>query len=186
MRGDERRAYSPELLDEAIAQVTELAEREKTAVALCGGLAMQSYGSDRLTKDADFIAEFELNGLEAKRQLSFGGYEAVAKNGVPVDLIVRRDALHGLYDAALDRAISRPGIPCKVVTPDYLAAMKLAAGRPRDILDLHYLITEGPIELERAREIIDEYVGGWYAVRDFDMHVEEAFLEQKREGKVRR
>ena len=42
---------------EAIAAVAELAAESGIAWALAGGLAMILYGSDRLTKDVDIVAE---------------------------------------------------------------------------------------------------------------------------------
>lgn len=188
MTGDDRKAYSPELLDEAIEQVTAAADLAALPIALCGGLAMQSYGSDRLTKDVDVVVgdHGQMPQLTPLRPLSFGGYETRAPNGVPVDVIVRSDDLLALYNTALSTAVSRPGIACLVVRPEYLAAMKLAAGRARDRLDLHYLIT-APGVLDRAltREIVKRYVGGWYAARDFDTHVEDAELAALRERRAR-
>jgi hypothetical protein len=186
MTGEDLKAYSPERLQEAIAQVTELAEREGVRVALCGGLALQSYGSTRLTKDVDFVAERHIEALPNLEPLSFGGSQVCAPNGVPVDLIVRNDAVRPLYESALDTAVGRPSIPCLVVQPVYLAAMKLAAGRARDLADFYFLVNENIIDLGTARVIVDKYVGGWYAARDFDTKVEDAKLEAEREKKARR
>jgi len=46
-----------------VAQVAEIAEREGIRIALCGGLAMQSYGSPRLTRDVDLVADARLSSL---------------------------------------------------------------------------------------------------------------------------
>jgi hypothetical protein len=186
LTGEQRHAYSPERLDEAVGQVTELAEREGIRVALCGGLALQSYGSPRLTKDVDMVADRVLQALPEQRPLSFGGSQVSAPNGVPVDLIVRDDDFRQLYEHALDEAINRPSVPCLVVRAEYLAAMKLAVRRPWDVGDLHWLITaKGILDRDLARRIVRKYVGGQFAVQEFDREVEEAEFEAERERRAR-
>jgi hypothetical protein len=187
MTGDDLKAYSPERLNEAIAEVTALAEKAGVRIALCGGLAMQSYGSPRLTKDVDIVAEATIEGLPVVRRLTFGGIQSTASNGVPVDLIVRADDYAELYEGALREAVSRPGVPCLVTAPEFLAAMKLAARRPRDLLDLHWLVTSRELDLARVRtrQIVRTFVGGRFAADEFDREVEMAEFEAAKERKVR-
>lgn len=156
---------------DAIREVESLAEQHGVRVALIGGLAMQLYGSDRLTADVDFVADGPLPLRDAK-PLSFGGVRGYTSNGVLVDIVVRDDAYAKLYADALAKAIVIDGLP--VVQAEHLAAMKLAAGRPKDDLDLEYLImSDEPINRAAAREIISRYLGE-YAARDFDSIVAEA------------
>lgn len=104
MTSGKRRLLSPEALDEATEQIAAIAKKEGARVALVGGLALQHYGSPRLTGDVDVVAEELLDGLRKGRQLSFGGEATKAPNGVPVDVIVRADGYAALYQEALNRA----------------------------------------------------------------------------------
>jgi hypothetical protein len=186
--GEDRKAYSPERLDEATAQLTELAEKAGVKIALCGGLAMQSYGSERLTKDVDLVAPNVAwaSSLPVVRQLTFGGVQMTAPNGVPVNLIVRVDEFRGLYDSALQNGVSREGVACLVIAPEHLAAMKLAARRPRDTLDLHWLISSKSIDVEATRNLVHRYLGGQFAAQEFEREVELALFEAEREKRLRK
>jgi len=186
MKDEDRKAYSPERIDEAAAQVARLADRAGVRVGLCGGLALQAFGSQRLTKNVDFIAQLPIDGLPIVRKLTFGGMETVAPNGVPVNVIVRDDDYRGLYESALASATKRSGTPCPIASAEYLAAMKLAARRQRDLVDLHWLIVAGGLDLHLTRKIIGQFVGGRFAVDAFDREVDVAKLDAARESRVRR
>jgi hypothetical protein len=58
-----KRFLSTETLDRVANEMTRLARRQKVKAAVVGGLAMQIYGSDRLTMDVDFIADRLVKGL---------------------------------------------------------------------------------------------------------------------------
>ena len=75
-------------------------------------------------------------------------------------------------EAALFQARPFRGSPLPVITREYLAAMKLASGRGKDLDDLAYLILHTPVSLKAARRIIVEHLGP-YAGREFDSFVEE-------------
>jgi len=168
----------PALLEEAANQIVSYAKRHRVRVALVGGLALQRYGSPRLTGDVDFVASAPLPGVPKLRTLSFGGEGVKAPNGVPVCVIRRADAYRRLYVSALAHVTSLDGLP--IVPLEYIAAMKLAAGRTKDIADLEFLISARKLDLPRTREIIHEYVGGRYAVDSFDAIVME--IEWKRKA----
>ena len=55
-----------------------------------------------------------------------------------------------------------------MVSLEYIAAMKLAAGRSKDLLDLEFLVSSRKLNLGLTRKIIHEYVGGMYAADSFD------------------
>ncbi|CAN5124320.1 hypothetical protein BH20ACI1_BH20ACI1_27450 [soil metagenome] len=77
---------------QAIRIVGDLADENGIDWAICGGIAMAIYGSDRNTKDVDFIASQTLP-LKITRQLSFGGHRysvQTAKRIVEVDWIKRK------------------------------------------------------------------------------------------------
>lgn len=110
--------------------------------ALAGGIAMHLYGFTRATKDVDVIASAVLP-LESKMHLSFGGesYEVeVGETKVTVDWIVRDDLFIIFYESALKDALDLAGR--RVVSPEWLAILKYAAKRPKDSLDLRFLLQD--------------------------------------------
>ena len=169
MTSSPKRFLDPELLRKAACEVVCNARRENVGVALIGGYALQAYGSPRLTGDIDFVAAQSLASMSEVGTLSFGGVKTVASNGVPVDLVVRTDDYEPLYEAALEDATTRGGeIP--VVRPEYLAAMKMAANRPRDQADLDFLIGEEVVNVLETRALVRKYLGP-YAAEEFDQIV---------------
>ena len=159
----------------AIEEAAALAREQSVRIALVGGCAMQIYGSDRLTADVDLIANV-YPGVTRKGILSFGGIKTTAKNGTPVDYIVRDDAEADLYDAALNAARGVPGISVPVVTVPYLGAIKLASGRGKDVQDLEFLLREHPASFKAMRALVAKYIGD-YAVDDFDGYQATAILK---------
>lgn len=128
---------------EAAQQLGELAAQEEIEWALAGGLAMHLYGSQRLTKDVDIIASDHLS-LTPKRRLSFGGGSyalQIGKYEIPIDWIVRSDGYQKYYRAALKDAIRLPN-GLRVVTPEWLAILKIIAGRQKDFDDVVFLLKQ--------------------------------------------
>lgn len=175
-----KRLLDPATLERAADEIAELAERANINVALTGGFALQLYGSQRLTGDIDFVAEAVIPGLLEIRRLSFGGVATETPSGVPVDLIVRDDDVADLYEEALRVAHLEEELGYRVIVPEYLAAMKLYAGRRRDLDDLAYLVTSESLDFKRARFIIRKHLGV-YAVKDFDAFVAEARWQKERD-----
>jgi hypothetical protein len=165
---------APEVLDEAVAEIAELAADQGLAVALVGGYALQHYGSPRLTGDVDFCIEGNLTGLKRVGSLSFGGKQVAASNGVTVDLIERDDSYAELYADALSKAKRMRGVQAPIVSIDHILAMKLEAQRPKDLADLAFIINSGLLDLKKARRIVRDFVGGDYAVRDLDNMIKHA------------
>jgi len=155
----------------AAQQINAIAHNENRRVALIGGLAMQIYGSPRLTSDIDIVVGKPVRGLRPESNLTFGGYQSTTPNGVPVDVVIRDDDYAPLYEAALNHAVIRRGIPIRIVRPEYLAAMKLAADRPKDTFDLDFLITESPIDLTKTLRIVRKYMGV-YGAQEFQSRVD--------------
>lgn len=164
---------SPEVLAEAASEVGVIAEAEGTKIALIGGLAMQMYGSDRLTGDVDIAAEVRIHGLRQGTALSFGGEQTHSSAGVPVDIVVRDDDFASLYEDAVDHAIMLPESPIPVADPEHIAAMKMVAGRSKDSADLAFLIVSGVVDPAKAKRLIRKHLGP-YAANEFDRIVEEA------------
>lgn len=177
-----RRFLDPEALDRAANEMARLARRQRVRAAVVGGLAMQLYGSDRLTMDVDFIADRSLKGPAVKDKVAFGGDRLASSEGVPVDWIVRADAYKALYAEALSKAGKVEGQDYLVVKPPYLAAMKLVARRPKDRADLLEILMSGRLNLKETRRIVARTLGE-YAAEDFDDSVAEARWRRRREAR---
>jgi hypothetical protein len=167
---------------EALKEIFELASQADVDVALAGGVALELLGSDRLTKDVDFVCSAILPTIRVLKQLSFGGISGLSKNGHPVDLIVRNDEYAELYQEALSMAISDPNVPVKVIPPEYLAAMKMVAGRDKDEMDLKTLIRLKSISLPKTEDIIRRHLGR-YAVQEFKSVVDKVAWLESRNGR---
>ncbi len=146
-------------------KLAELAEKANIQWAFAGGIAMHIYGYVRATTDVDIIAEDLLN-IESKKKLTFGGesYQVkVEESLITVDWIVRNDENTEFYLSALTDALEiKNGI--RVVSPDWLVILKHLSGRPKDQLDLIWLLQESDL-VDRKLVIKNiEKVLGKYAV----------------------
>lgn len=168
-------------INEVILMVQKMSAEQGFTAALAGGVALQVYGSDLLTRDVDFVLDREpadKKNLRKARPLGFGGHSYVAPNGAKVGLIVRNDDYAKLYqDALADLVMTSEGTP--IVTPEHLAAMKLAAGREKDILALKWMIRrKGLLKLTKARSVIYRFMGR-FAQDRFNDTVDQAIVEKE-------
>lgn len=157
---------------DAMADAAQLAAKEGIPVVLGGGFAMQAYGSDRLTQDVDLIAPRLPSFAEEGDDLVFGG-KAIAHKGIPIDIIVRADDYADLYDEAVHKAKSKPSYDVKLVTPEYLVAMKMVAGRPKDDLDLNFLLSSVKMDPKILKDVVGRFLGR-YALSDLSSRIQEA------------
>lgn len=178
------RMPSTEELNRVALLACEVAGRQGLRVAVAGGMAMNHYGSPRLTKDVDVLGNglpSEEAGLTRKAPVSFGGVTFATPDGIDMDWIVREDEYRALYEAALEAAIPASG-GFSVVTPEHLAAMKFATLRPKDYEDLMYLLGEpGVVDLERAGALVRRHLGGRFASDQFAAAIEEARWRHERD-----
>ena len=157
----------PKVVDETLAEVANIARLEGVKVVVIGGVAMMVYGSDRMTKDVDVATVDEyLAELTPIRQLTFGGFVGRTPGGREVDLVVRSDDYRDLYEEAVSLA-GDEGLPLLVVSPEHLLALKMAAGRGKDELDVKFLLGSGRVDYTAARWIVKKYLGE-YAARVLD------------------
>lgn len=165
----------------ALEEIAEVARSTRTKVALCGGIAMAAYGSDRLTSDIDVLVSTTSGfpNFPKGKALSFGGRSTRTSEGVVVDLIDRNDKYSDLYTDALDASVRMKGLPIPIVTPEYLATMKLQAGRDKDEQDLRTLINLKILRMIKTKNIIGNNLGE-YAVDEFERVVEHAAWEGTR------
>jgi hypothetical protein len=175
------RFIDPGQINDSIALIKKMAEEQGFQAVLIGGVALQVYGSPKLTKDIDFALDQpieDLGTLRETRPISFGGARYAAPNGTMIDLIVRNDEYSKLYEDAIIGSIVTPeGIP--IVTPEHLAAMKLAAGREHDILALKWMIRQPELlDIKKARALVYRFMGR-YAQDRFDDIVDQAMIEKE-------
>jgi hypothetical protein len=160
-------------IERAIDEVVAIASKEEIDVALCGGAALQLFGSDRFTKDVDFVASRVPGSVEIKEQLPFGGAAASSPTGTPIKIIVRDDHYTSLYRESLASSGWLGDVRIRVIPSEYLAAMKLAARRMKDEQDLTMLIRRlDALDLRKTRDIIRRHMGH-YAVDKFNSYVDE-------------
>lgn len=172
---ENRKTFPPtnDLLN--IAQdFTQIADDENVKAAILGGVAMHLYGSDRLTHDVDFVADGCLHSKEVLRPLTFGGEVYASHLGIDVDWIVRSDEQAELYEEALENSEWVLDQRFRIVRPEYLAIIKLAARRSKDYDDLMTLLMkEGLVDAPTAFKITERILGT-YAREDFEAAVAEA------------
>ncbi len=140
---------------EAIEIVDELAEKNNIDWALAGGLAMILYGSDRMTKDIDIIAE-KLLPLEKVGDLVQGGERYLIKTGkneVAVDWIIRKDVFKQLFAEALKESVRINDVP--VLTPEWLVILKFIVGRFKDQEDAVFLLSREDLV---DRNLVKEHI----------------------------
>lgn len=110
--------------------------------------------------------------------LIFGGQQTRLRSGVALDVIVRTDDFERLYLHALPNAHRIKGIPIRVVLPEHLFAMKMAANRLKDEADMLFLATSGAINPNITRNVIKAFLGP-YAAEVFDVFMIEADWRKK-------
>ncbi len=111
------------------------------AYAVCGGMAALFYTEPVLTFDFDVLCRFPgASGLVDPAPLFawlkqsgyvFGAEDRVMIHGVPVQFLA---AAPGLEEEALAAAstVDVDGVPARVLTAEYLAAIMLKVGRAKD------------------------------------------------------
>ena len=161
---------STEMGIEAGLILAKVAANAGIAWAFAGGIAMHIYGYVRATTDVDVIAA-ELLDHNSDRNLSFGGESyrvAVGERLITVDWIVRTDENKKFYEMALADALEiENGI--RIVSPEWLVILKHLSGRPKDQLDLIWLLQESDlVNREQVRENIQRVLGEYatYLIRD--------------------
>lgn len=168
-------AVDPKALAQALTEALHALAAHHVPAALCGGMAMNWYGSSRFTADVDLLVADA--SAVVGTPLSFGGVRATASNGIPVDYICRTDDFAALYEAALLGAVHQDGV--HIITREHLAALKMVAGRPKDLLDFSFLVTQEAFDRPAARQLIKEFLGA-YAAKEYDSLASMADWEKSR------
>jgi len=143
---------------QAVEIITKLAEENNIDWALVGGLAMNLYGSDRLTKDIDVIADklLPMSEKQIVGRLKQGGERFNTETDekiVTVDWIIRNDEFKPLFNEALKAAVKINDVP--VLTPEWLVILKFIDGRFKDQEDAVFLLSRNGLV---NRNLIKEHI----------------------------
>jgi len=179
MTGSGVKFLNAEDVERAIVEVAGLSKGMGASPMLVDGAAMQLYGSDRMTRDVDFVVKKVPPRIRVEKKLSFGGVSGKTPEGFPVCFIVRSDDFKKLYIEAHRKSVAVSGLAVRVVAPAYLAAMKLVAGRQKDEEDLRTLLRNRLVNLKKARELMRRILGA-FAVKEFDSYVDEVEWRRSR------
>jgi hypothetical protein len=176
-RRESKRLLSSKEVSDTVKLLVSRARRDGIRIAVLGGVAMNFYGSPRLTSDVDFVGDSDLQStddFDHVTTLSFGGNRYIVPGKIPVDLIVRDDDQAALYEAALDAAEdTEEGF--LIVSPEYMAAIKFGAQRGKDQDDLLWLLAQTDIvDAKKAEAIVRQYLGGSFAAKEFRQAVHES------------
>ncbi len=146
-----------------------------TRFALIGGLALEAWGIQRATKDADFAvpvgsAEMAADQLAAKtaqiHPLRIGGVAVRDETrNLRIDFIDRRVHLAGLFRHAIEEASASGRVTIvrdlevPLVSLEHLLAMKMASGEPKDDADVRRILRLEILDYGKARALVDEHLG---------------------------
>lgn len=174
---------SPEEIDGILALIKQLSEAHGLPAVLLGGVALQAYGSPRLTKDIDFALPSpfpDVPGFKRVGPLNFGGDAYVSPEGAQVDLIVRNDEYASLYEEVITNStMTDEGI--QIATPEYLAATKFAANRDKHLLDLKWMLKQpGLVDIAALKNLVYRLVGGKFAQEALQRILDEVELDLRR------
>ncbi len=159
---------------EAAWEVGQFLSAQNIPYVLIGGLAVQQWGSARLTVDADFTIAAPLEGSADLVQRITGRFPSrvadpqamasrtrmilvKAENGVEVDISL---ALPGYEDELFRRSMDfeiEPGKSIRLCSAEDLIIHKAVAGRPQDVVDI-----EGVV-LRRGDQLDAAYIRRWLA-----------------------
>jgi hypothetical protein len=149
--------------------------------ALVGGFAVAVHGEPRTTRDVDIVLALagEAEAEAAVLGLRLRGYRdhpdgavmeqpdgrlatvrlispVEGESGIVVDLLFASSGLEPEIVATAKALETLPGVMVPVVGAGYLLAMKVLAGRPKDIEDIRGILEYiEPEELRLAREALD-------------------------------
>lgn len=149
-----------DLLAEVVALATAL-DRANVPYAICGGVALAVHGAPRATRDIDVLARaadvprlreaargcgFTLEALPmtfSSSGITIQRFTKVLPDGdaLMLDVLVAEGALASVWDGRIRIALDETtgGAQLSVVSREGLVTLKLAAGRPQDLVDVQKL-----------------------------------------------
>jgi hypothetical protein len=149
--------------------------------ALIGGLALDAWGIPRATKDVDFavpvgVAEQAADAMRGPsseiRPLRIGGVGVRDRvRAVRVDLVDRRFHFAPLFQEAIQEARQSgrkarvSGHDVGLISLEFLLAMKLVSGEPKDEIDARRILQREVLDYRHTREIVARHLGAASANR---------------------
>lgn len=146
-------------LEVAVRRVAEVLEAQRTSFALIGGLAVSARAAPRFTGDADFAvavsSEADAEALvfvmqeagfqpfkvmEDKRDGRLATVRFNSTQRRVVDLLFRFTGIEAEIARGASQALVIGGFLTRVASVGHLLAMKIQAGRPKDLVDLESLL----------------------------------------------
>lgn len=142
-----------------LLQLTAALDAEQVEYAICGAIALAVHGAPRATKDIDIMARpgdlprlrkattacgftiealpmtFESSGISIQR---FTKIEPSGRT-VMLDVLLADAILGAVWDSRIRLEVALPGNTSRtlsVVSRDGLITLKVAAGRPQDLVDV--------------------------------------------------
>ena len=165
----------------SVAAAASALEEQSADFALIGGLALDAWGIPRATKAADFAvpvgaAEKAADRLRQPvtevRPLSLGGVGLRdSERGLRIDLIDRRFHFAALFRDAIQEARESGrkarvgGQEASLVSLEFLLAMKLVSGEPKDEIDVRRILQREELRYAAARDIVHRHLGAASANR---------------------
>lgn len=154
-------------MKKAIEAINELKKRELIRdYAIAGAIAVLKWTEPFFTRDLDIIITLPKETGERKLIVLTPIYEYLKQagsqwnrqwiivEGVPVDFIVADK----LEKEAIENAIETEyeGLKTKILTPEYLIALFIRAGRNKDERKIEMLLEQTEIDMEKLRKILVE------------------------------
>lgn len=179
----------PDRAEQLTQIVRESADTVGAKWALIGGLAMQWYGSPKLTRSCDVISSRDLtfDALRRIKPIPSGGTLWRDPDGFDLSVRVRSDGYRALYEGALGEAVEKDGL--WIVRPEWLAAMKFACIGDGHTLDLHWILRReslGLVDVKRVEEIVNACLGGLFAKKSFRRTMDQVSASLKLEPSLDR
>jgi len=158
---------------------------------------LEDESQHEFTKDVDFAVFLNQSDIIEKQtsaqglnynHLHIGGI-GIREKGINIDFIDRRlNGIDHLFGEAIENAsgevyVDKNKIP--VVSLDYLIAMKMVSGEPKDDNDLKKLLCLEKVNYKKSRSIVEKYLGPITAER-LDVFAREVGVLPKRGAYVYR
>lgn len=137
--------------------------------AIGGAIATLRWTEPFFTQDLDVFVVLHTEPQEGKKiiilspiyeylkRMGYSDWEGhrIIIEGVPVDIFVADE----LEQRAIEEAVGTDykGIKIKVMTPEYLIALFLRAGRDKDIRKIQMLVTQAKIDKIKLDKILTDY-----------------------------
>lgn len=156
----------------ALAAFAEIADQERIRWYLFGAQAVAVYGIPRTTGDIDITIELGDRALSSITDaLTRAGFMPLIRDEGFTELTRIYPVIHEPTRWKVDFVLAGPGIETRfldevrvfeagktkipVIAPEHLAALKVLAGRPKDLEDVRGLIRIASLDHVRVRETLE-------------------------------